>query len=382
MTTPTEQKPLSASTIVLLGVLTALATVVNNLYSPAMLLLCEHYDASPSQIQFGLTAAMLGLALGQIIIGPLTDRYGRRTLPLWSMAGFTAVSAAAPFSPSLPVLYGFRFAQGFLAGGGIVISRSVATDSASGTALVRVLAVMNVVNGIAPIVTPMLSTWLSTQWGWTAVFAAMTGVGALLVIWTRRLPETLTTPTLTQNYWSGLWRVWTMRRFSLSVGQQCGALIFLFGNIALTPFLITHEYGMSPKTIGCSLALNGVFTTLGAGFAARRDAGWGIRVSAVGMTAAGIALTAVVAAQMGYWAYEAVMCATLFFVGMTLTSSSSQAMDAGRAYTGSASAMLGAAGFVVGGITAPLMGLTAPAAIFCFAAVTVFSCWTISNRKT
>lgn len=367
---------LNAGTVVLLGMLTALATVVNNMYSPSMPLLMDYFSSTRDAVQLGLTASLLGLAAGQIIVGPLSDRYGRRPLLIGSMAGFTLLSLLSCVAPSLEVLYVLRFLLGITAGGGIVISRSVATDMARGDALVRAMAMMNVINGVAPIVTPMLGGWLAGSWGWTAVFAAMAVVGVILLMWSGRLHETNrrdpdTTPTA--HYWSGLWRVWGERGYASTVLQQCGALMILFGNISLTPFLD----GIAKDEIGYCLAVNGLFTTLGAGIAARRNARSGVRVAGVGMTAGGAALCAALMAGCGFWVYECLICASLFFVGMTLTSSSSAAMEAGRKMTGSASAMLGASGFVVGGITAPLMTWIAPAWVFLIAAAVVAATWIV-----
>ena len=125
----------------------------------------------------------------------------------------------------------------------------------------------------------------------------------------------------------------------------------------MTPFLVTH-YGYTPQAIGYALGMNGIFTALGAGSAAAMGSGErGMRITSAGLLASGAAMVVVLLGGMPFWAYEVVISVMLFFVGVTLTSSSGHAMDSARAQAGTASALLGAIGFIVGAVVAPLMGL-------------------------
>ena len=164
-----------------LGLLTALATVINNMFSPAMPAMAAAYGCEQASVQLGLTAAMLGLALGQLVIGPWSDRSGRRRPLLWSLALLVIASAACALAPGIATFVALRFVQGLAASGGIVIARSVATDISRGNELIKTLAFINVFNGLAPIVTPMLGGALTTSMGWQGPMMGMLVVAVVLL---------------------------------------------------------------------------------------------------------------------------------------------------------------------------------------------------------
>ena len=137
--------------IVLLGILTAFGPLVTDMYLPTLPSMTVYFGTSQSMVQMGLTASMAGLALGQLLFGPLSDKFGRRPLLLVSLLLFVASTVICIFSPTIYVFVGMRLFQGIGAAGGIVISRSVATDRYRGKELVKVLAVIGVINGIAPV---------------------------------------------------------------------------------------------------------------------------------------------------------------------------------------------------------------------------------------
>lgn len=342
----------------LLGLLTALATVVNNLFSPAMPALSAALSCDPSMVQLCLTASLLGLALGHIVIGPLSDRLGRRGPLLWSMATYVVVSAALVGVPSVEVMIVLRLIQGAAAGGGIVISRSIAADMAVGGKLMKMLAAINVINGIMPIVTPMLGGALTAHVGVNGPFWGMLVAGVLLCAGCWFMGETLPAE---RRSTTGL--IGTMRLFGsvarngeamATIFHQAGALVVLFANIAFTPFLL-GRLGYGPEAIGLALGCNGIFTALGAGFApALGNARRGIIISATGLMILGLLQAVLLWSDAGLWPYEVVTCLMLVLVGVTLTSSSSHAMELSRKVAGTASAVLGAVGFVVAAVIPPL----------------------------
>lgn len=344
--------------LVLLGLLAALATVVNNLFSPAMPLLADELACEPAIVQLCLTASLLGLALGHLLIGPLSDRLGRRRPLLWSMASYVAASAVLVTLPPVWLMIALRLVQGVAAGGAIVISRSIAADMATGDRLMRMLAVINVINGLMPIVTPMLGGKLTISIGVSGPFWAMLVAGVLLADGCWHLHETRPAIQRSTTGWQhalGLFaRVLRNRECVFTLLHQAGALVVLFANIAFTPFLLTRA-GYGPGAIGVALGCNGVFTALGAGLApAIGDARRGIWVSSVGLIVLAPVQAALLWCGAGLWPYEVLVCMMLVFVGMTLTSSSSHAMELARDVAGTASAVLGAAGFVVAAVVPPL----------------------------
>ena len=166
----------------MLGILTALASVVNNMFSPAMPDLVNTFGIEASTAQLGLTASLLGLALGQVIIGPLSDRLGRRGPLLASMVLLALASMASLIAPSLSLLLGLRVVQGLSAGGGIVIARSMASDMSQGNELIKTLAFINVFNGLFPIFTPMAGGALTQAMGWQGPMLGTTIVAVVLCV--------------------------------------------------------------------------------------------------------------------------------------------------------------------------------------------------------
>lgn len=345
----------------LLGMLTALATVVNNMFSPAMPALAQAMGCDASATQLCLTASMAGLALGQLIIGPLSDRLGRRMTLLCSMIAYVVASLALLVAPSMGLIVALRLLQGLSAGGGIVISRSVATDVSTGNGLLKMLAAINVINGLMPIVTPLLGGYIVSAAGYKGAFAAMAVVGLVLLAGCLRLKETLqaenrTGVNLSQTMTSFA-VVLRNRQFLLTIVHQGGALAVLFGNIAATPFIL-QSYGYGPGSIGMALGINGIFTAIGAGLAPSLGGSLrGMRISAWGLAILAVLQAVVLWNAMGLWFYEALVCLMLFMVGITLTSSSTHAMECERSHAGTASALLGAVGFIAGAVAAPLIGL-------------------------
>lgn len=345
----------------LLGVLTALAPFVNNMFSPAMPDMMAAFATDKPTVQLGLTACMLGLALGQVIVGPLSDRMGRYRPLLWSMILMVAASQACAVAPSMTMFVILRLVQGLAAGGGIVIARSMAADISSGRQLIKALAFINIFSGLAPIATPMLGGALVSLAGWQGPLWAMMAVAAVLTLACAFVPESLpaerrTSQGVAQTF-SLFGKVFRNRRCVFTIMHQGASLAVLFGNIAFTPFMVMR-CGYSPQYIGYALAVNGVFTALGAGSAAAMvNAQRGIAITSAGLLLSTVAMVAVLLADGGLWLYEVAICVMLFFVGITLTSSSGHAMESARGEVGTASALLGAVGFVVGAVVAPLMGL-------------------------
>lgn len=345
---------------ILLGLLGALATVVNNMFSPAMPSMVDFFKVNEVMVQGGLMTGMLGLAVGQLIFGPLSDKLGRRRPLLVSMTLFVITTVCILPVRDISIFVALRFVQGFAAAGGIVISRSVATDSFQERELLKALAVINIVNGVAPIVTPILGGAVAGSAGWHGVFVTMLIIGIVLSAGCFMLKESLPEK---QRHNRGFWATYKLfgtvlknRKFVTMLLHQAAALALLFGNIAASAFIAKH-YGMRPQVHGVTLAVNGVFIGIGAGLAAKfRSAFSGVRISSVGMMVMSACVACVLWLDAGFVAYEVVVSVMLCFMGMTLTSSTTLALESTREHAGTASALFGAAGFLVGGIVSPVVG--------------------------
>ena len=366
-----------------------MATVINNMYSPAMPALADFFGSTETMVQSGLMSGMLGLALGQLIFGPLSDKVGRRRPLLVSMSLFVVSTLCVLPVSDIRLFIALRFIQGFTAAGGIVISRSIATDLYRDRELLTAFAVINIVNGVAPIVTPLLSGSVVSWAGWHGVFVTMLVIGAILAVGCFMLKESLPTERRNNRSFFGTFSLFGSvlrnRNFLGMLLHQAAALALLFGNIASSAFIAKH-YGMAPGTQGLALAINGIFIGIGAALAPKfGNAMSGVRVSCAGMLVMSAVVAVVLCFDWGFVAYEAAVCLMLASMGITLTSSTTLALESTRGQAGTASALFGAAGFLVGGLVAPLVSigdmLFSTSAVFVVGAV-LASLFTLISKPT
>lgn len=165
---------------IFLGALTAFGPFVTDMYLPGLPMMAKYFNANTSMVQMGLTSSMLGLALGQLFFGPLSDKYGRRLPLIYSLALFAISTTLCIFAVNIEMFVLLRFIQGIAASGGIVIARSVATDKFKKQNLAKALAVIGAINGIAPIAAPVIGGVMLKFIGWQGIFAVLLAIGCAL----------------------------------------------------------------------------------------------------------------------------------------------------------------------------------------------------------
>src|SRR2546423_1918652 len=168
------QRPFEKKLVFILGALCAFGPISLDLYLPSLPLLSRNLDASASLAQVTLSACLLGLALGQVIAGPVSDALGRRRPLLVGLAVYALTSFLCVIAPSIFVLIVLRFMQGLAGATGIVIARSMARDMYSGTVAARFFSTLTVVSGLAPILAPLFGGMLLHFTNWRGVFVALT----------------------------------------------------------------------------------------------------------------------------------------------------------------------------------------------------------------
>lgn len=342
--------------------LTAFGPFVTDMYLPSLPAMTSYFNAGASSVQLGLTFSMLGLAAGQILFGPLSDKYGRRTPLLVSMWLFLASTLACIFAPNIEMFVSLRFVQGIAAAGGIVISRSVATDKFKGASLAKALAIIGAINGIAPVAAPVIGGAVLKVTGWRGVFCVLFVLGLALTAACVHFNESLSRAKRSREKWSktfGLFKtVLKKRKYVFCVLQMAFALAILFAYIAASPFIIQQHYGFSPFAFSLFFAVNAVAIGVGAGISVKfKRLENCIVTSCIAMlVCSGLSLAAM-AAGVSVLVFECLLFVLLFAVGMTLTAATTLAMDAARDQAGTASALLGATGFLFGSIVSPLVGL-------------------------
>lgn len=348
--------------LVLLGMLTAFGPFVTDMYLPSLPSMTEYFSTSSSMVQLGLTASLMGLAFGQIFIGPLSDKYGRRLLLLISMALYIVSTLLCLFSPDIESFVTLRFIQGVAGAGGIVISRSVAADQFSGKELAKMLAVISAINGVAPVIAPVAGGLITGWAGWQGIFVALLLLGVLLGAGCLRFKESLPIEKRSKvgvfATFGRFGKIVRNRRYMFYVLQLAFAQAVLFAYIASSPFIVQQHYGFSPLFFSICFAVNAVAIGLGAALAVKfRKLENGTLTGCIGMAV--FAMLELIAMHGGcdFYVYELLLLALLFMMGFTFTTSTTLAMDCERTYSGAASALLGALSFAFGGIVSPLVGI-------------------------
>lgn len=358
--------PRERTLIVVLGALSAFGPLSLDMYLPGLPDLADDLGSSASAAQLTLTACMIGLATGQLLAGPLSDARGRRRPLLAGLALYALASALCALAPSIWLLIPLRLLQGAAGAFGIAISRAVVRDLHAGSAAARMYALLMLVNGLAPIVAPLLGGQLLGVTDWRGIFwlLALIGVGLLLVGW-RLLPETLPRErrhggglAATTALFGTLLRDRAFVAVTLASGLS-SAMMFCY--IAGSPFVVQEIYGLSPQLYSVAFAANALGIVLLAQIGARLVGRHGPRALMrsgllIGFAGALLLLLAVVL-DAGLALVLAAFFTFVASIGLTTPNAAALALADHPRAAGSASGLLGLAQFAIGGAAAPLVGI-------------------------
>ncbi|HGF0768883.1 TPA: multidrug effflux MFS transporter [Kluyvera georgiana] len=352
----------SLSWVVVLGLLSAIGPLCTDFYLPALPEITEQLSATGTQTQLSLTAALIGLGLGQMFFGPLSDRIGRRKPLALSLLLFIFSSAMCAVTQDIHLLIGWRFLQGFAGAGGSVLSRSIARDRYQGTLLTQFFALLMTVNGIAPVLSPVLGGYIITAFDWRILFWTMAGIGVVLLVFSLTvLHETLPAKSACTAQQPKGTPVLKNRRFMRYCLIQAFMMAGLFSYIGTSSFVIQSEYGMNPMQFSLLFGLNGIGLIIVALIFSKLAR----RVAAETLLHRGLVLAVLCAAVTLLFAWSQLpvlalvgLFFTVSFMSGISTVSGAEAMSAvSSAQSGTASALMGTLMFVCGGIAAPLAGL-------------------------
>ncbi|MEU7897945.1 multidrug effflux MFS transporter [Nonomuraea sp. NPDC049152] len=353
--------------LLILGALSAIGPLSIDMYLPALPAITSEMSSAPAQVQLTLTACLIGVSLGQVLAGPLSDVRGRRIPLIAGVAGYMLASLLCAFAPSVAALVVLRLVQGVMGGAALVIVRAVVRDLYEGAAIARIFATLMLVSGLAPILAPIAGAQLLSFTSWRGIFVALSLAGVVLLL--AVLPGVRETLPADKREGGGLrntaatfWRLLGDRSFmacSLAAGL---AFAGMFAYISGSPFVLQEVYGASPQQFSLVFALNALGLTVMAQVGGRLSG----RVSPARLVLGGLFLSLaggvllVVAATMdlGLTGVVAALFVIMCGAGLVLPGTGALAL-AGQPQqvAGSASALLGVLQFAFGAVAAPLVGL-------------------------
>ena len=349
-----------------LSLLTIFGPISMDLYLPVLPALTIELESATSTAQLTITACLLGLALGQLIAGPLSDRFGRRRLLLAGVAAYVLTSTLCAISPTVETLIAARFVQGLAGAVGIVISQAAGRDLYSGRRLVRYYGRLTVLAGLAAIVGPVIGGQLATATDWRGLFVFLAAVGVAIlvasaVIFRETLPAAYRVTGELPHMAADFRRLLADRIFlgAVLISGFTNAAIFAY--LAGATYVLQGIYRLSPQEYSFAFGLNSLgfmaFGYLGGRLAERWSEHGTLAVGLV-MSAAGAA--GLVTAGTLHLRLVVVTLSLLTMVsGVAVTSAPATALAlAGYPdIAGTASSLLGVARFAFGGLAAPLVGL-------------------------
>ncbi|MGW0564380.1 multidrug effflux MFS transporter [Streptomyces sp. NPDC003016] len=357
-----------------LGGLTALPPLSMDMYLPALPAVTESLGSPAATVQLTLTACLAGMALGQLVVGPMSDRFGRRGPLLLGMLVYVVATAICAFAPSAELLVAFRLLQGLAGAAGIVIARAVVRDLYDGVEMARFFSTLMLISGVAPVVAPVVGGQVLRLTDWRGIFAVLTVIGVLLtlVVW-RWLHETLPPGRRHQGGVGEALR--TMRGLladRVFTGYLlAGGLAFaaLFAYIAASPFVVQEIFGASPQTFSLLFGINSVGLIAVGQINGKLLVG---RVSMDKVLAVGLSLIALaslalllmttgVFGETGLVPVAAGLFVLMSSMGLALPNANTQALMRTPHAAGSASALLGTSSFLIGAIASPLVGIAGEA---------------------
>jgi DHA1 family bicyclomycin/chloramphenicol resistance-like MFS transporter len=367
-----DARPHGRALVPVLAGLTAIGPATSDIYLPAFPEISADLVASASEVQLTLTACFVGLGLGQLLLGPLSDRYGRKRPLVIGMAVFCLSAVLCALAPNVEVLLVCRLVQGLAGAAGLVISRAVVRDLYEGAPFARFFARLMLVFGIAPIVAPLLGTGLLQLGTWRVVFVALAVFAALLLVsvllfFEETLPEERRTSGGVAATLTTMGSLLRHRDFlAYAIG---GALAFaaMFAYIGGFSFVAQTVHGTSSTVFALLFGLNAAGFILGGQVSARLTHRVPQRrlvlAGAAGQSVAGVLLLVLVVLDPpggggpGLVGVEVAVFLVVASLGFLAPSATALGLADHHAVAGSAAAVLGTIQMVAAGIAAPLVGV-------------------------
>ncbi|NDK88012.1 multidrug effflux MFS transporter [Gordonia desulfuricans] len=383
--------------LLVLALLSAVAPFATDLYLAAFPEMTEELHASETAVQLSLTAFLIGVTVGQLTFGPLSDRFGRRTPLLVGSVLCVAAGVVTVMAPTVGVLVAARFVQGLGGAAGMVIGRAIIADLAVGKQAARAFSLMMIVGGVAPVVAPLIGGFLVGPFGWRGILSVVLALSVAMLVSivtvireslppekrSRRKGDTSSAeqaPSILRN-----------RQFVSYSVAFAFAFAVLMGYISASPFLYQDMIGLSSSQYGLTFGANSLCLVCVSALSARLVATHAVRdlmrIGLLVMSSATIVFAILVATSAPSWSLAIPLVAVVGSLGLVLGNGTALALSSAGARAGRASAVIGALQFGIAAVVSPLVSIkgsatAAPLAIVMIVAAAVSLCaFTIAGRS-
>ncbi len=352
--------------IVILGLLTAFGPFSIDMYLPALPEISRDFDTTTSNTQLTLTLFMVGLAVGQVFVGPLSDFIGRKRPLMVALIVYTVASILCVFAPNIYVMMALRFVQGFTGGAGAVISRAISSDLYKGKALTKFLAILMLVNGVAPILAPVLGGIILSFSTWKVVFILLTIFGFIMFsLSSVKLTESLPVEERSSGRFSEVLtdfkNLLKSPKFLMPLFIQGCTYALLFSYISASSFITQSVYHISPLAFSCMFAFNGLGLILSGQIINKLvdyyDEHVLMRLFGMIQIIGVIIVSITLMNGLSIWILMIGFFILVSPVSAIGTTGFSIAMANNKGGAGSAASLLGLSQFLFGGIVSPLVGI-------------------------
>lgn len=366
MTNKQTQHKQSLLFVIILGALTAIGALSIDMFLPGLPQIQSDFSTTTSNSQLTLSLFMIGLALGNLFVGPISDAIGRKTPLVVAMSLFTLASIGIIFVDNIWLMIALRFVQGFCGGAGAVISRAISSDLYSGKQLTKFLALLMLVNGVAPVIAPALGGVILSFATWRMVFVILTLFGVSMVIGSLfKVSESLELEERDSPHLGSIFKNFKQLlitpRFVLPMLIQGVTFIMLFSYISASPFITQSIYQMSAQQFSIMFAVIGISLIISSQLTGKMvdyiDRLTLLRILTI-IQIIGVAVVSMtLVMHLSMW---------LLFIGFVIlvapvtgvaTLGFSIAMDERTGGNGSASSLLGLVQSLLGGLVSPLVGM-------------------------
>jgi DHA1 family bicyclomycin/chloramphenicol resistance-like MFS transporter len=385
--------------VLVLGALTALGPFTVDLYLPAFPVLQDEFGVSAAAVQITLTGTMIGFGFGQLIVGPWSDKVGRRLPLMLSTALHIAASVGAALAPDIAWLAAFRLLQGFGAAAGGVVAMAMVRDLFGGKPLVKMLSRLALVNGLAPVLAPVIGSQLLQVMDWRGIFWVLAGYGVVVVLCVAFLIVETLPPS--RRHVSGHStmrdRYAALFRDRVYLGAALvGGMVFtgLFGYLSTSSFLFQEVYEFTAQQYGLLFGVNSVGIIIGVQTSSRLMRGrvapqWILAVTTVVLFGSAIAIGVLDVTGAGLWGTIVPLFLFITACGFSFPAVQILALASHGSEAGTAASLLGALNFGLAGLISPLIGLMGvgsalPMAVVMTgaAAVAIIGLWALVRPKT